>query len=41
LAAAREPHPIEIRLWDSTYLFVFVVGCFAAEWALRKRLGLA
>jgi hypothetical protein len=31
----------EQPLWDSAYLFVFVVACFAAEWALRKRLGLA
>jgi hypothetical protein len=29
------------RLWDSPLLFLFVVACFGAEWALRKRLGLA
>ena len=32
---------VERRLWDSPYLFVLVVACFAAEWAGRKRLGLA
>ncbi len=31
----------ELPLWDSPYLFIFVVACFAAEWALRKRFGLA
>jgi hypothetical protein len=31
---------VEQRLWDSPYLFVLVVACFAAEWAARKRLGL-
>jgi hypothetical protein len=29
------------RLWDSPLLFLFVVACFGAEWAVRKRLGLA
>jgi hypothetical protein len=29
------------RLWDSPLLFLFVVACFGAEWAMRKRLGLA
>ena len=33
--------PIEYRLWDSAYLFLFVLGCLGAEWALRKRFGLA
>ncbi len=28
-------------IWDSPYLFAFVVACFTAEWALRKQLGLA
>jgi hypothetical protein len=37
----RRPRYVEQRLWDSPYLFVLVVGCFAAEWAARKRLGLA
>jgi hypothetical protein len=31
----------EWSLWDSPLLFVFVVACFGAEWALRKRVGLA
>ncbi|MDB5331980.1 MAG: hypothetical protein JWP03_3131 [Phycisphaerales bacterium] len=31
----------ELSLWDSPYLFLLVVGCLAAEWALRKRVGLA
>ena len=38
---AREPRRVTLALWDSAYLFVFVVACFAAEWALRKRFGLA
>jgi hypothetical protein len=32
---------VAVSLWDSVYLFVFVVACFCAEWALRKRMGLA
>ena len=32
---------VAVSLWDSGYLFVFVVACFCAEWALRKRIGLA
>ena len=40
-AVESEPHPVTLRLWDSAYLFGFVVACFAAEWALRKRMGLA
>jgi len=31
---------MESPLWDSHYLFLFVLGCLAAEWAIRKRLGL-
>lgn len=31
----------ERSIWDHPLLFVFVVACFGAEWALRKRLGLA
>jgi hypothetical protein len=31
----------EWAIWDSPLLFLFVVACLAAEWALRKRLGLA
>jgi hypothetical protein len=40
-AARRRPQTIELRLWDSGYLFVFVLSCLSAEWALRKRFGLA
>jgi hypothetical protein len=36
-----QPRPVTLGLWDSTYLFVFVIACFAAEWAIRKRVGLA
>lgn len=32
---------VPVTLWDSSYLFVFVVACFSAEWALRKKMGLA
>jgi hypothetical protein len=32
---------VDLYLWDSPYLFVFVVGCLAAEWAMRKQCGLA
>ena len=32
---------IEYTLWDSPYLFVFVLACLSAEWALRKKFGLA
>jgi hypothetical protein len=31
----------EWAIWDSPLLFLFVVACLGAEWALRKRLGLA
>ena len=37
----RRSRFVEQRLWDSPYLFVLVVACFAAEWAARKRVGLA
>jgi hypothetical protein len=37
----REPEVVEWSLWDSPYLFVFVVACLCAEWGLRKRFGLA
>jgi len=30
----------ERPLWDSGYLFLFVIGCLGLEWGLRKRLGL-
>jgi hypothetical protein len=32
---------VAVSLWDSGYLFAFVVACLCAEWALRKRIGLA
>ena len=35
------PTTVEYSLWDSPYLFLFVTSCLTAEWALRKRLGLA
>jgi hypothetical protein len=43
LANLGESHPRVSRLplWDSPWLLVFVVACLAAEWALRKRFGLA
>jgi hypothetical protein len=41
VACERRPRYAEQRLWDSPILFVFVVGCLAAEWAARKRIGLA
>lgn len=39
LRAAR-PVMVEDRLWDSPFLFMFVLGCLAAEWGLRKHLGM-
>jgi hypothetical protein len=41
-----QAHASDIRvtdhpLWDSPWLFLFVLACFAVEWAMRKRLGLA
>lgn len=38
---ASESQLIRRPLWNSPFLFVFVLACFAGEWALRKRLGLA
>jgi hypothetical protein len=38
---ARRPRLVERRLWDSGWLFIFVLSCLTAEWALRKRVGLA
>jgi hypothetical protein len=32
---------IEYTLWDSPYLFGLVLACLSAEWALRKKFGLA
>ncbi|MDP9172485.1 MAG: hypothetical protein M3O30_01285 [Planctomycetota bacterium] len=31
---------VQKPIWDSVYLYSFVVACFAAEWAIRKRVGL-
>jgi hypothetical protein len=39
-AGERLPGFFEYPIWDSGYLFAFVIGCFGVEWALRKRLGL-
>jgi hypothetical protein len=43
LAAVSDQHSlyVDLRLWDSPYLFALVLGCLAAEWALRKQCGLA
>jgi hypothetical protein len=40
-SAAPEPQFREVRLWDSPYLFLLVLGCLGVEWAVRKRVGLA
>ena len=40
-AVARQSRMSELHLWDSYYLFVFVLSCLALEWAIRKRVGLA
>ena len=39
--ADNRPRITELSLWDSPYLFVFVLACLGAEWGLRKRFGLA
>jgi len=31
----------ELSLWDSPYLFLFVLGCLGAEWSIRRKVGLA
>ncbi len=36
-----EPSYTEMRLWDSPYLFLFVLGALGVEWAVRMRVGLA
>jgi hypothetical protein len=43
LAAQVVERPLvaEIRLWDSPYLFAFVLACLGLEWAVRKQAGLA
>jgi hypothetical protein len=40
-STAPEPMYRELRLWDSPYLFLLVLGCLGVEWAVRKRVGLA
>jgi hypothetical protein len=37
----RQAQFIEYPIWDSPYLFVFVLACLSAEWSLRKKFGLA
>lgn len=39
--ATERPQIAEIRLWDSPYLFAFVLACLGLEWAVRKQAGLA
>ena len=43
LNSLRETESQYLRrpLWNSPYLYAFVLACLACEWALRKRLGLA
>ena len=47
LATLRERHQYEqsatseYPLWNSPYLFLFVLSGLSLEWALRKRIGLA
>jgi hypothetical protein len=35
------PRVTEYPIWHSPWLFVLILGCLGAEWALRKRFGLA
>lgn len=35
------PRVTEEAVWHSPWLFALVLGCWGAEWALRKRFGLA
>jgi hypothetical protein len=35
------PRIAQLRLWDSWYLYAVVLSALTAEWALRKRFGLA
>jgi hypothetical protein len=39
--ATERPQIAEFRLWDSPYLFAFVLACLGLEWAVRKQAGLA
>jgi hypothetical protein len=38
---AKQSRLVEYPLWDSPYLFMFVLACLSAEWSLRKKFGLA
>jgi len=40
-AVARQRGDIQEPLWNSGYLFLFVIACLCAEWGLRKGVGLA
>ncbi len=35
------PRPVDLALWDGPYLYAAVLGLLTAEWALRRRAGLA
>jgi phage tail protein X len=39
-ARSRVAQFVEVRLWDSVYLYLFVVACLSGEWAIRKIVGL-
>jgi hypothetical protein len=36
----RQTQWVEYPLWDSPYLFLFVLSGLSLEWALRKQAGL-
>jgi hypothetical protein len=38
---AKQSRLVEYALWDSPYLFGFVLACLSMEWSLRKKFGLA
>jgi hypothetical protein len=39
-ARGRVGQFVEVRLWDSAYLYLFVLACLSGEWAMRKIVGL-
>jgi len=39
-ARGRVNQFVELRLWDSAYLYLFVLACLSGEWAMRKIVGL-
>jgi hypothetical protein len=41
IAGDKSQRMVEFALWDSPYLFCFVLGCLGVEWALRKKYGLS